>query len=118
MNNIKFTVIIPLFNKAEHILRTLKSVEWQKYPAAEIIVIDDGSIDDGPLIVKKANLKNERLIHKANQGVSAARNNGVALASHDYIAFLDADDLWLPLFLDEVVRLIILERFQAQIRLS
>ncbi len=107
MNNIKFTVIIPLFNKADHILRTLNSVAWQKYPAAEIIVIDDGSTDDGPLIVKKANLKNVRLIHQANQGVSAARNNGVALASHEYIAFLDADDQWLPLFLDEVARLII-----------
>jgi len=45
-------------------------------------------------------------VHQANQGVSAARNNGVALASHEYIAFLDADDQWLPLFLDEVARLI------------
>jgi len=107
MNNIKFTVIIPLFNKAEHILRTLNSVAWQKYPAAEIIVIDDGSTDDGALIVKNANMKNVRLIHQANQGVSAARNNGVALASHEYIAFLDADDQWLPLFLDEVARLIL-----------
>ncbi|MFB0980730.1 MAG: glycosyltransferase [Alteromonadaceae bacterium] len=107
MNNIKFTVIIPLFNKAEHILRTLNSVAWQKYPAAEIIIIDDGSTDDGVLIVKSANMKNVRLIHQANQGVSAARNNGVALASHEYIAFLDADDQWLPLFLDEVARLII-----------
>jgi glycosyltransferase involved in cell wall biosynthesis len=107
MNNIKFTVIIPLFNKAEHILRTLNSVAWQKYPAAEIIIIDDGSTDNGVLIVKSANMKNVRLIHQANQGVSAARNNGVALASHEYIAFLDADDQWLPLFLDEVARLII-----------
>ena len=107
MNNIKFTVIIPLFNKADHILRTLNSVAWQKYPAAEIIVIDDGSTDDGALIVKNANIKNVRLIHQANQGVSAARNNGVALASHEYIAFLDADDQWLPLFLDEVARLIL-----------
>jgi glycosyltransferase involved in cell wall biosynthesis len=107
MNNIKFTVIIPLFNKAEHILRTLKSVAWQKYPVAEIIVIDDGSTDEGALIVKNANMENVRLIHQANQGVSAARNNGVALASHEYIAFLDADDQWLPLFLDEIARLIV-----------
>ncbi|MFQ3193283.1 MAG: glycosyltransferase involved in cell wall biosynthesis [Colwellia sp.] len=107
MIKLKFTVIIPLFNKAEHILRTLKSVEWQKYPATEIIVIDDGSTDDGALIVKNANIKNVRLINQINQGVSEARNNGVALASHEYIAFLDADDQWLPLFLDEVARLIV-----------
>ena len=106
MKNINFTVIIPLFNKAEHILRTLNSVAWQKYPAAEIIVVDDGSTDEGALLVKQANIKNLRLIHQANQGVSAARNNGVALASYEYIAFLDADDQWLPLFLDEVARLI------------
>jgi len=106
MNNINFTVVIPLFNKAEHILRTLNSVAWQKYPAAEIIIIDDGSTDEGPAIVEQANIKNVTLVRQANQGVSAARNNGVALASHDYIAFLDADDQWLPLFLDEVARLI------------
>ncbi len=106
MKHINFTVIIPLFNKAEHILRTLKSVSWQKYPAAEIIIIDDGSTDEGALIVKSANMENVKLVHQANQGVSAARNNGVALASHEYIAFLDADDQWLPLFLDEIARLI------------
>lgn len=107
MKNIKFTVVIPLFNKAEHILRTLESVAWQKYPAAEIIVIDDGSTDKGASIVNNANMKNVRLVQQTNQGVSAARNNGVALASHEYIAFLDADDQWLPLFLDEITRLIV-----------
>jgi glycosyltransferase involved in cell wall biosynthesis len=107
MKNIKFTVIIPLFNKAEHILRTLNSVAWQKYPATEIIVIDDGSTDNGALIVKNADMENIKLIQQQNQGVSAARNNGVALASHEYIAFLDADDQWLPLFLDEIARLIV-----------
>lgn len=107
MKNINFTVIIPLFNKAEHILRTLESVAWQKHPAAEIIIIDDGSTDDGASIVNSANLKNVRLVTQTNQGVSVARNNGVALASHKYIAFLDADDQWLPLFLDEIARLIV-----------
>lgn len=107
MKTINFTVIIPLFNKAEHILRTLQSVAWQKYPAAEIIIIDDGSTDEGPAIVKNTNMKNLKLVHQANQGVSAARNNGVTLASHEYIAFLDADNQWLPLFLDEVARLIV-----------
>lgn len=107
MKNIKFTVVIPLFNKAEHILRTLNSIAAQKYPADEIIIIDDGSTDQGPTLVKKAKIKNVKLIHQTNQGVSAARNNGVKLAKNDYVAFLDADDQWLPLFLDEIARLII-----------
>jgi glycosyltransferase involved in cell wall biosynthesis len=107
MKNIRFTVVIPLFNKADHILRTLESVAAQKYPADEIIIIDDGSTDEGPNIVKNAKIKNVKLIHQTNQGVSAARNNGVKLAQNDYIAFLDADDQWLPLFLDEVARLIV-----------
>lgn len=107
MKNLNFTVVIPLFNKADHILRTLESVAWQKYPAAEIIVIDDGSTDEGASIVNNANMKNVKLVQQTNQGVSAARNNGVALASHEYIAFLDADDQWLPLFLDEIARLIV-----------
>lgn len=107
MKNLKFTVVIPLFNKAEHILRTLESVAAQKYPACEIIIIDDGSTDNGPELVKNADIPNVRLVRQENQGVSAARNNGVKLASNEYIAFLDADDQWLPLFLDEVARLII-----------
>ncbi len=107
MKNINFTVVIPLFNKAEHILRALESVNRQQYPASEIIVIDDGSTDEGPSIVNKANIKNVKLIQQTNQGVSAARNNGAALAKNEYIAFLDADDQWLPLFLDEVARLIV-----------
>jgi glycosyltransferase involved in cell wall biosynthesis len=107
MKNINFTVVIPLFNKAKHILRTLESVAWQKYPAAEIIIIDDGSTDESASVVRNANIKNVRLVKQTNLGVSAARNHGVALASHEYIAFLDADDQWLPLFLDEVARLIV-----------
>ncbi|MDX2367776.1 MAG: glycosyltransferase [Colwellia sp.] len=106
MKNIKFTVVIPLFNKAVHILRTLESVAWQKYPAAEIIVIDDGSTDEGASIVNNANMKKVRLVQQKNQGVSAARNRGIAEASHEYIAFLDADDEWLPLYLDEIAGLV------------
>lgn len=107
MKNINFTVVIPLYNKAKHILRALESVAQQQYPANEIIVIDDGSTDEGASIVHNANIKNVTLIKQNNQGVSAARNNAVALAKNEYIAFLDADDQWLPLFLDEVSRLIV-----------
>jgi GT2 family glycosyltransferase len=106
MNTINFTVVIPLYNKANHILRTLKSISSQKYPAAEIIVIDDGSTDEGPSLVETAGIKNIRLIRQKNQGVSAARNRGIAEATYEHIAFLDADDQWLPLFLAEIAGLV------------
>lgn len=106
MKKPNFTVVIPLFNKAQHILRTLESVQSQKYPAAEIIVVDDGSTDNGASIVKAANIKNLRFVKQKNGGVSSARNRGIELASHEYIAFLDADDRWLPLYLAETAALI------------
>jgi glycosyltransferase involved in cell wall biosynthesis len=106
MKQANFTVVIPLYNKAEHILRTLASVQWQKYPATEIIVVDDGSTDQGPALVAAAKIKNVRLIQQSNGGVSSARNKGIALAQHEFIAFLDADDEWLPLYLEEIAALI------------
>jgi glycosyltransferase involved in cell wall biosynthesis len=106
MNKPNFTVVIPLYNKAKHILRTLQSITWQKYPAMEIVVVDDGSTDEGPSLVEKANISNLRLIRQKNKGVSAARNRGIAEARYEYVAFLDADDEWLPLYLDEISGLI------------
>ena len=106
MNKPSFTVIIPLYNKAEHILRTLASVQWQKYPASEIIIVDDGSTDEGPKLVAESDIPNIRLITQKNGGVSSARNKGIELATHEYIAFLDADDEWLPLYLAETAALI------------
>ena len=99
-------MVIPLFNKANHILDTLKSVYEQSYPAHEVIIIDDGSTDGGAELVAQKGFAGLRLIKQENQGVSAARNHGIDVATHDYIAFLDADDLWQPFFLDEMVKLI------------
>ena len=101
------SIIIPVYNTEKYIIETIDSVINQTYANIEIIVIDDGSTDEGASIVNNANMKNVRLVKQANQGVSAARNNRVELASHEYIAFLDADDQWLPLFLDEISRLIV-----------
>lgn len=103
------SVVIPLYNKANHILNTLQSVLKQTVPAMEIIVVNDGSTDDGALRVERANLPRVTVINRKNQGVSAARNIGIAKASGDYVAFLDADDQWSPLFLQEMCGLI--ERF-------
>ncbi len=106
MQTPKISVVIPLYNKATHILDSLKSISEQSYAPDEIIIIDDGSTDGGDEIVKRFNFPNVRLIKQSNQGVSAARNHGIEVSRNDYIAFLDADDQWLPFFLEEMVALI------------
>lgn len=109
MKHPRISVVIPLYNKANHILDTLHSVRQQKYPVREIIVVDDGSSDNGAQIVEQANLPDVRLIKQSNQGVSAARNTGIQAAKYEYVTFLDADDQWLPFFTEEMYYLI--ERF-------
>ena len=92
----RFSVIIPLFNKEKDILNTLKSVFEQTFDDFEILVIDDGSTDQGPNLVASLNNKKIKLITKKNEGVAPTRNFGVSKAQADYIAFLDADDFWYP----------------------
>ncbi|WP_394221564.1 glycosyltransferase family 2 protein [Alteromonas gracilis] len=100
------SVVIPLYNKAQHIERTLQSVLNQYTKVDEIIVVDDGSNDGGANVVRGLGIENLVIIEQANQGVSVARNNGVAAATTDYVAFLDADDEWLPFFTTEIYTLI------------
>ncbi|MFN4270492.1 MAG: glycosyltransferase family 2 protein [Thermosynechococcus sp.] len=100
------SVVIPLYNKAAHIGHTLESVLQQTSPAAEVIVVDDGSTDGSAAIVQKFTGRGVRLIQQTNQGVSAARNRGVAAATQPYVAFLDADDEWLPEHLATLQKLI------------
>ena len=94
------SVIIPCYNKESFIAETLDSVLLQTYVKAikEIIVIDDGSTDGTASIVKAKSSVYPiiKYIYQDNGGVSAARNTGIKNAQGDYIAFLDADDLWLP----------------------
>jgi glycosyltransferase involved in cell wall biosynthesis/peptidoglycan/xylan/chitin deacetylase (PgdA/CDA1 family) len=97
-----FTVLIPLYNKAPHIGRALHSILSQTRPPEEIIVIDDGSTDGGGEIVAALSDPRIRLIRQENQGVSAARNRGIAEARGELLAFLDADDTWEPQFLEEL----------------
>lgn len=104
----RFSVIIPLYNKAAYIDKAIDSVLYQSFDDYELIVVDDGSTDGGELLVKKQTDCRIRLITQANAGVSTARNNGVAQASGDYICFLDADDWWAPNFLEEMDGLIAL----------
>jgi peptidoglycan/xylan/chitin deacetylase (PgdA/CDA1 family)/protein-L-isoaspartate O-methyltransferase len=90
------SVIIPAYNAAYTIAETLQSVCWQTYANLEIIVVDDGSGDETVAIVRQhaASDARIRLLQQDNAGVAAARNAGIAAAQADYIALLDADDLW------------------------
>lgn len=106
----KFSVIIPLYNKAPYVEKALESVCRQTYSDYELIVINDGSTDDSCMIAEKylqgIDGINYRLIAQENAGVSAARNNGVAASKGEYVAFLDADDWWEPTFLEKMAQLI------------
>ena len=141
----KFSVIIPLYNKAPYIRKALESVLAQTYTDYELIIVDDGSTDGSAEIaeailqetirlqgyeakglensgaeINAYNLSpinyklnaynlspiNYKLIRQANAGVAAARNNGVAQANGDYLAFLDADDWWEPTYLERMAQLI------------
>ncbi len=97
------SVVIPLYNKAAYITRALDSVLSQTYEDWEVVVIDDGSEDQGPELVARCGDSRVRMIRQENQGPGAARNHGLAESAGSYVAFLDADDEWLPGFLAESV---------------
>lgn len=94
----RVSVIIPLGNAERTIGRTLRSVQAQTIRAIEIIVVDDGSTDRGPELVRAAMASDPRItIHsQPNSGVATARNTGIKLARADFVAPVDADDLWTP----------------------
>lgn len=94
-----FSVIIPYYKKRKYIERCLDSVFNQTFQDFEIILVDDGSQDDIAQLLEEKYSGKVHLIQQDNQGVSAARNTGIAAATHDYIAFLDADDYWSPFYL-------------------
>lgn len=105
----RFSVIIPLYNKAPYLVKAIKSVLNQTCQDFELVVVDDGSSDDS-LFVACSVLKNctipYQLIHQENAGVSTARNNGVGVSCGEYLCFLDADDWWTPSFLERMNDLI------------
>ncbi len=103
----QFSVIIPLRDKGPHIERALRSVYRQTYRDYEVVVVDDASTDDGLDVVRRIQDMNTRLVcrNRSGPGGYAARNDGIRIAINPWIAFLDADDEWLPDHLKNLVGL-------------
>jgi len=97
------SVIIPVFNAAPYLRESIESVLAQDYPEMELILVDDGSTD-GSLEIMRSYGDRIHLIHQDRAGPGAARNRGIRAAHGDYLAFHDADDVWMPGKLDAQVR--------------
>ena len=95
-----FSVIIPVYNKENYVEKTIKSVLSQTWPDFELIVVDDGSIDNSFKVITSIIDYRIKVYQKKNEGVSVARNYGVEMSSKEFICFLDADDEWAPNFLE------------------
>ena len=91
----KLSVVIPCFNAERYIVAAVRSVLAQDWPDLEVIVVDDGSSDRSAELVRDT-FPEVTLLRQTNQGVAAARNLGIRHSQGDWIAFLDADDIWLP----------------------
>jgi glycosyltransferase involved in cell wall biosynthesis len=91
-----FSIVIPLYNKKELVESSIRSVQQQTFRDFEAIIIDDGSTDGSAEVAQAAIAGDERfvMVRQPNAGVSATRNRAVEMASRDWIAFFDADDLW------------------------
>jgi glycosyltransferase involved in cell wall biosynthesis len=106
MQEVKVSVIIPTYNAARFVTTAIDSVLAQTFKDFEILVIDDGSTDNTREILEKYDSPQIHYLHKKNGGVSSARNYGIENSRGKYIAFLDADDLWLPEKLEKQVALL------------
>lgn len=100
-----FSIVTPVFNKSAHLRETVLSALAQSFGDFELILVDDGSTDGSLETISDLEDKRIRILRQANGGASAARNAGLAAARHEWIAFLDADDLWLPEHLAELDRI-------------
>lgn len=99
----RISVVIPLFAQGAYIERAVRSVLAQGHADLEIIVVDDGSPDDGASRLERCQDARLRLLRQSHGGVSRARNSGIRAATGDWLAFLDADDEWLPDFIGEML---------------
>ncbi len=101
-----FSVVLPLYNKEQSIIKTIESVLRQSFTSFELIIINDGSTDDSRKHVTNIDDSRIRLIDQRNLGVSAARNRGIEESRYELIAFIDADDLWNSRYLQTISELV------------
>lgn len=106
MNSPFFSIVVPTFNRAHFITKTINSILQQHYKNYEIIIVDDGSTDDTLTVVKPFLKENIKYLKKENAERAAARNYGTLHAKGDYVNWFDSDDLMLPNHLEEAVKLI------------
>src|SRR5690348_9114074 len=99
----RIAAIVPLFNGAKYIELAIRSILEQTHARHEIIVVDDGSTDNGAEIVRRIECP-ITVLTKENGGQSSARNLGVKHATSDLIAFLDQDDIWYPHHLEALAK--------------
>ncbi len=100
------SVVVPTFNDAEYVADAITSLLTQTLRPAEILVVDDGSTDDTASLVRDRFGSSVTLIARSNGGPSRARNTGIEAASEPYVAFLDADDIWVPTKLERQLALL------------
>lgn len=108
--NIKISVIIPVYNVEKYLKECVDSVLNQTYKNLEVILVDDGSADKSPIICDEySKIDNRiRVIHKNNEGAAVARNYGMNLISGDYFIFLDSDDYWYyENFIEDIVKILV-----------
>jgi glycosyltransferase involved in cell wall biosynthesis len=89
------SVVVPCYNAERWIIPALESVLSQDWPIRDVIVVDDGSSDSSAALVR-SRFPDIKLVQQSNQGVAVARNQGIARAEGEWVAFIDADDFWLP----------------------
>lgn len=102
------SIIVPAYNVGKYIEECVRSIMNQSYKQIEIIVVDDGSPDDTPIIIDKLAAIDKRIIpiHQQNTGVSAARNAGIKASTGEYLVFVDGDDYIAPDFVEYMLRLV------------
>lgn len=106
MTDTLFTLVIPTYNRAEFIVKTLQSIESQTYSNFEVIIVDDGGSDNTQAIVNDFNNPKFTYFRKANGERGAARNFGLKKANGSYVNFVDSDDLLYPNHLEEAQKMI------------
>lgn len=102
-----FSIIIPVYNSAEYIKKCIDSIKVQTFSDFEVLLINDGSTDNSEKIIHEMIDSDSRfrIINQKNNGVSAARNNGLLHAKNEYIIFIDSDDWIEPNLLEEIVKI-------------